>query len=148
MHPETVEGLLEEGVLAESGLSSKATAAVGASEQARWQGHGVYEREGGVVRSQREQFLPNALLYLPEVCSLPAEGGAVDLSEGGEPFTVVSAEEQMDGLVSVSMPRNSPTISMVRTSSSESLGAGPRLLMHRSLSRSSMRQKTATIKVL
>src|ERR671912_2697925 len=50
--------------------------------------------------------------------------------------------------LSVSMPRNSPTISMVRTSASESFGAGPRWRMRRPLSRSSMRQKTATMKVL
>src|SRR5215218_2546824 len=46
------------------------------------------------------------------------------------------------------MPRNSPTISMVRTSASESFGAGPRWRMRRPLSRWSIRQKTATMKVL
>jgi hypothetical protein len=39
-------------------------------------------------------------------------------------------------------------ISMVRTSASESFGAGPRWRMRRPLSRSSIRQKTATMKVL
>src|SRR5215213_2045084 len=37
---------------------------------------------------------------------------------------------------------------MVSTSASESVGVGPRLLMRRSLRRSSKRQKTATMKVL
>src|SRR5215207_11390745 len=50
--------------------------------------------------------------------------------------------------LSVSSPRNSPTISMVSTSESETLGAGPRWRRRRSLMRSSMRQKTATMKVL
>ena len=49
MHPEAVEGLLEEGVLAEGGFSLEAATAVGASKQARRQRHGVHQREGRVV---------------------------------------------------------------------------------------------------
>ena len=38
MHPEAVEGLLEEGVLAEGGFSLEAATAVGAGKQARCKG--------------------------------------------------------------------------------------------------------------
>ena len=126
MHPEAVEGLLEEGVFAEGGFSLEAATAVGTGEQARWQRHGVHQREGRVVGGEREELLPEALLYLPEVGALTGEGGAVHLAKGWEALGVVWAEEEVDSLESVSMPRNSPTISMVRTSASESFGAGPR----------------------
>jgi hypothetical protein len=148
VHPEAVEGLLQEGVLAEGGLPPEAFAAVGAGEQASRQGHRVAKREGGVVRGPSEELLPEALLDLPEVGRLPSEGGAMDLAERGEPLGVVPPEVAADGLVGVSRPRNSPTISMVMTSASESLGEGPRWRMRSPLSRSSTRQKTATMKVL
>ena len=101
MHPEAVEGLLEEGVLAEGGFSLEAAAAVGAGKQARRQRHGVNQREGRVVGGDGEELLPEALLYLPEVGTLTSEGGAVHLAKGWEPLGVVSAEEEVDGLVGV-----------------------------------------------
>jgi hypothetical protein len=58
VHSETVEGLSEEGVLAEGGLPAESTAAVGASEEARWQGQRVADGEGGVVGSEAEKLLP------------------------------------------------------------------------------------------
>src|SRR5919202_2717668 len=54
MHPKAVEGLLEEGVLAESSLPFEALAAMGSGEQASWQGHRVADGEGGVVRNAGE----------------------------------------------------------------------------------------------
>ncbi len=46
-------------------------------------------------------------------------------------------------------PKNSPTTSMVKTSESQDVGEGPRSPRRpRSAMRSSMRQKTATMKVL
>jgi hypothetical protein len=77
VHPEAVEGLPEEGVLAESGFSSEAPAAVGAGEQARRQGHRVHEREGRVVRGAREKLLPETLLNLLGFFRLPGEGGSM-----------------------------------------------------------------------
>jgi hypothetical protein len=74
---------------------------------------------------KRKELLPELFLELPEVGCPPSEGGAVYLAEGGEPLAVVTAEKRWMPL-SVSSPRNYPTISMVRTSESESLGAGPR----------------------
>ena len=61
---EAVEGLLEEGVLAEGCLAAKALAPVGAGEEARRKRHRVDKRERGVVRSEEEQLLPEALLDL------------------------------------------------------------------------------------
>jgi hypothetical protein len=99
MHPEAVEGLPEKRVLAESSFPFEAPAAVGASEQARWQWHRVHEGEGRVVGSEGEEILPEALLELPEVGGLTGEGGAVDLAEGRKPLGVVASEEEEDGLV-------------------------------------------------
>jgi len=101
MYSEAVEGLLEESIFAESGFSSKAATAVGPSEKARWQRHRVNECEGGVVRGEEEQILPEALLELPEVGCLPGEDGSMYLAEGRKPFSVVTAEEEVDSLVSV-----------------------------------------------
>jgi hypothetical protein len=70
------------------------------------------------------------------------------LGEGREPFSVVTPKEEIDGLVGVDAEELSDDLYMVRTSESESFGAGPRLLMRRPLSRSSIRQKTETMKVL
>jgi hypothetical protein len=101
VYPEAVEGLFEQGIFAESGFSFEAAAAVGAGEQACWQGHRVYQRESGVVRGKEEQFLPEMLLDLPEVGCLTGEGGAVDIAESGEPLGVVAPKEEMDALVGV-----------------------------------------------
>jgi hypothetical protein len=101
VHPEAVEGLLEEGVLAESGLSLKTRAAVGAGEQACRQGKRVRQGEGGVVGSEEEKLLPEALLYLPEIGCLPREGGSMYLAKSGEPFCLVPPEEEVDGPVGV-----------------------------------------------
>ena len=101
VHPETVEGLLEKGVLAESGLPAEAPAAVSASEEARRQGHRVAQGEGGIVGGERKKLLPEALLDLPKVGCLSEEGGPMDLVEGGEPPSVVPAEEEVDALVGV-----------------------------------------------
>ena len=88
MHPEAVEGLLEEGVLTESGFSLEAAAAIGAGEQACRQRHGVHQREGRIVGSKREELLPEVFFDLPEVGRLPSEGSALDLAKSWEPFAV------------------------------------------------------------
>ena len=49
VHPKAVEGLLEEGVLAESGLPFEALAAIGSGEGACWQGHRVADGKRRVV---------------------------------------------------------------------------------------------------
>jgi hypothetical protein len=99
MHPEAVEGLLEEGILTESGLSPEATATVSAGEQARRQGHRVAKGEGRVVGDEGKKLLPEVFLDLPEVGSLTAEGGAVHFTECGEPLTVMTPEVTKDRLV-------------------------------------------------
>ena len=92
MHPEAVEGLPEEGVLAEGGLSPEALAAVGPGEQARRQGERVHQGEAGVVRGFGQEVLPKALLNLPEVRRLPGEGGAMHPPEVREEVGVVAPE--------------------------------------------------------
>lgn len=63
VHPETVEGLPEKGILAESCLPTKALAPVGSGEQARRQRHRVADSEGRVVGArarnscQRSSFI-------------------------------------------------------------------------------------------
>jgi hypothetical protein len=63
VHPEAVEGLLEEGVLAESCLPFEARAAMGSGEQAHCQGHRVADGEGRVVRNADEELSPEEFLY-------------------------------------------------------------------------------------
>jgi hypothetical protein len=92
VHPEAVEGLLEEGVLAESGLSFEARAAMGSGEQAHWQGHRVADGEGRVVRNADEELSPEEFLDLPQVRCLPGEGGAMHLPEVREEVGVVAPE--------------------------------------------------------
>jgi hypothetical protein len=53
------------------------------------------------VRGERKELLPEALLDLPEVGRLATEGGPMHLTEGGEPFAVVTAEEEADALVGI-----------------------------------------------
>ncbi len=76
-----VEGLLEEGVLAESGLPFEARAAIGSGEQAHRQGHRVAHGEGRIVRNADEELSPEEFLDLPQVRCLPGEGGAMHTSE-------------------------------------------------------------------
>ena len=99
VHPKAVEGLPEQGVLAESGLPAESTATVGSGEQARRQRERVRQSEGRVVGSEGEKLLPEVLLDLEEVGRLPSEGGAVDDPERGEPLCVVPSEEEADCLV-------------------------------------------------
>jgi hypothetical protein len=101
VYPKAVEGLPEQGVLAESGLSAESTAAVSACEQARRQGHRVADGERGVMGGERKELLPEALFDLPEVGSLAAECGPMYLTEGGEPFSIVTTKEEVDGLVGI-----------------------------------------------
>jgi hypothetical protein len=64
VHPEAVEGLLEEVILAEGGLSPEATATVSAGKRARWQGHRVADGEDRVVGSEREKLLPERRSFI------------------------------------------------------------------------------------
>src|SRR5215207_3049619 len=101
VHPEAVEGLPEQRILTEVRLSLEALAAVGASEEARRQGHRIDESKGRVVRCECKEILPEALLDLPEVGRLAAESGPMHLAKGGKPLCVVTAEEEVDVLVGV-----------------------------------------------
>ena len=92
VHPEAVEGLPEKRVLAESRLAAKALAPVSAGEEAGRQGHRVADGESRVVRGEREELLPETLLYLPEVCCLPGEGGAMHMHQVREVVGVVAPE--------------------------------------------------------
>jgi hypothetical protein len=138
VHSEAVEGLFEESVLAEGRLSLKTRAAVGAGEQARWQGERVCQGEGGVVGSVGQELLPEDLLELPKVGCLPGEGGAMHPPQVREEVGIVAPEVCKELCISSSIPRNSPTTSMVMTSESHSVGVGPRPRRRpRSLMRSS-----------
>ena len=92
VHPKAVEGLLEEGVLAESGLPAEALAAMGSGEQASRQGHRVADGEDRVVRNAGEELSPEELLGLPQVRCLPGESGAMHVQEVREEVGVVPAE--------------------------------------------------------
>src|SRR5215210_1619635 len=109
MYAESVEGLFEQSVLAESDLTPKARATVSAGEQARWQGHRVADGEGGLVRSNRQKLLPEVFFDLPEVGRLATEGGTVNLTECWKPLTIVPAEvavKRFVGVESQELPDN------------------------------------------
>jgi hypothetical protein len=55
VHPETVEGLSKQRVLAKGRFSLETRAAVGAGEQASRQGHRVTDGEGRIVGSKTEK---------------------------------------------------------------------------------------------
>lgn len=101
MYPEAVEGLLYKGILAESGLSAEAPAAVGAGEEASWQRERIRQGEGEVVGSVGQQLLPEALFDLPQVGCLAGEGDAVDFTQSGEPLAVMTPEVAKDRLIGV-----------------------------------------------
>jgi hypothetical protein len=101
MYTESVEGLPEHSVLAESSFSLEPLAAVGTGKQASWQRHRVANGEGRIIRSEGQKLLPEIFFDLPEVSRLAAEGGAMDLVQGGEPLTVVTPEVTEDRLVGV-----------------------------------------------
>jgi hypothetical protein len=61
MHPKAVEGVLEEGILAEGCLSFETPPAVSASEQACPQRQRVAKREGAIVRGLGQELLPQVL---------------------------------------------------------------------------------------
>jgi hypothetical protein len=101
VYSKAVEGLSEQCILAESGFSFEALAAVGSGEQTRWQGQRVADGEASIVRSESKEFLPKVFLSLPEVGCLPGKGGPMYLAEGRKPFSVVPLEEAVDALVGV-----------------------------------------------
>jgi hypothetical protein len=53
------------------------------------------------VGSESEELSPEELFDLPEVGTLPSEGGPMDLKKCGEPFAVVPSEEEVECLVSI-----------------------------------------------
>ena len=69
VQPEAIEGLPEQHVLAKGRLSAEAFTSVGTSEQACRQGHRVADGEGGVVRGERKELLPEVLR-----CTSPRAG--------------------------------------------------------------------------
>jgi hypothetical protein len=101
VYPKAVEGLPEERIFAKGGLAAEARAAIGAGEKTCRQGHRIADGEGGIMRNEREEILPEALLGLPEVGRLPGGGSPMYLTQSGEPFTVVTAEKEVDSLVGV-----------------------------------------------
>jgi hypothetical protein len=149
VYPKAIEGLPEQRILAKSGLTPETPAAISAGEQARRQGHRIADGEGGVVVGSVDQKrLPEVLFDLPEVGRLPAEGCAMHPHEVREVVGVVAPEVGKELRVFIES-KNSPTISMVMTSESHSVGVGPRARRRpRSATWSSTRHKTAMMKVL
>jgi hypothetical protein len=151
VHPKAVEGLLEEGVLAESGLPFEALAAMGSGEQASWQGQRVADGEGRVVRNAGggEELSPEELLGLPQVRCLPGEGGAMYTSEVREEVSVVAPEVRKELLVFIYSQKLTDDLDgedfrVAERGGRSAPSEAPEVLE----SVISMRQKTATMKVL
>ena len=73
VHTEAVEGLPEEGILAEGRISLEAPTAVSAGEPARRQGHRVADGESGLVRDDGHDLLPEEFLEMTEVGALTSK---------------------------------------------------------------------------
>jgi hypothetical protein len=146
-HPEAVEGLVDKGTLAKSVLLAESTAAVGTGEEAHWQRQRVVYGEGGLVKGVGEKLLPEAFLHLPEVGSLPGEGGAMDEAQRGKPLCVVPSDVAVDTLVGIYTEELSENLYSADLRIRK-LRSGTALADATPLSRSSIRQKTATMKVL
>jgi hypothetical protein len=110
-------------------------------------GEAVQDRDLRVEADLAEQLLAELGFDRPQVGRLPHEDGAVDARKGREP---VAQERRTCSYrpLSVSMPPNSPTHSMVRTSRSARIGLGPRWRSRRPASHSSIRQYTVMSSVL
>jgi len=149
VYSEAVEGLLEESVFAEGGLPAEATAAVGAGEQARWQGERVCQGEGGVVGSVGQELLPEALLDLPEVGCLARESGAVYPPQVREEVSVVAPEVGKKLRIFVEPQELADNLDGddLRVKELRGGSARPRRRPSSAM-RSSMRQKTLRMKVL
>ena len=149
VHSEAVEGLLDESVLAKSGLPTESTAAVGTSEEARWQRQRVADGERRVMGCKRKEFLPEAFLDLPEISSLPSEGGAMDEAQCGKPLAVVPSEVAVECLVGVQTEELSDDLDGEDLRVGEFRG-GAALAQGSSVFEPLVyvRQKTATMKVL
>jgi hypothetical protein len=91
---------------------------------------------------------PQRILGCPQVGRLTSEGGAVDLTQGWEEVRVVAREETVEASISVD-PKELADHLDGEHLASESFGAGPRWRSRlQSLSQSSVKQKTETMKVL
>jgi hypothetical protein len=102
------------------------------------------------MRSEGEKLLPEeALLDLPEVCSLPSEGGAMDEAQRRKPLRIMPSEVAVGCLVGVEPKELSDDLDGEDLRAGEFRGGAA--LAQGSLVfeiRSSMRQKTETMKVL
>jgi hypothetical protein len=102
------------------------------------------------VRCFSQELLPEILFDLPEVCGLPGEGGAMHVQEVRKEVGIVPPEvgQELRILVYPQKLADNFNGEMVSTSESHSVVVGPRALRRpKSAMRSSMRQKTLTMKV-
>jgi hypothetical protein len=99
MGTQPVEGLLAHLVVAEGRFFGQPSATVGSGKVASGHRETVDQGHLGIEAYPAEQVLPEHLFYGPEIGRLPSEGGAMDRAQSGDPLSVVSVEEEEDGLV-------------------------------------------------
>ena len=148
MGAEPVEGLLAHLVVAEGALLRQDAAAVSSGETASRHGETVDQGDPRVLADPVEQMTPQPLFEDPKVGHLAREGGAVHSAQSREPLAVVTSKVGVKVLLGV-YPQELAHHLMVKTSESQSSGVGPHWRGgFCPWTQSSVRQKTATMKVL
>jgi hypothetical protein len=100
------------------------------------------------VGNEEEKLLPETLLSFPQIGGLPGEGGAMHTFEVREEVGVVASEVRKEFRVFIEPQELTDDLDSEYFAVAESR-SGSRTLRRPSLAtRSSMRQKTATMKVL
>jgi hypothetical protein len=130
-------------VTAEGGQPGQPAAAVGAAEAADRDREAIQDRDLRIEAELAEQLLAELSLERAQVGRLAGEGRGVDAAQAGSQ-SPQERRKHSNRPLSVLMPQNSPTHSMVRTSLSARIGLGPCWRSRRPPSHSSTRQYTVS----
>ena len=107
VNAQSVEGLLRHVVVSIRGVFPETATPLRASEPTDRHGEAVDDGDLWIRVDTRQDVLPQALLEVPQVRSLPSERRAMDRSERGEPRGVVTAEVVEDALVGINAEEGS-----------------------------------------
>ena len=113
-------------VISECCLFSQSTTAGGSNKSTQRGQKATRQRDLAIKRHQSQQFLPDPRFDFPEIGCLTSKRRMMDTPDGWKPVRMM-LEENVHPL-SVSIPWNSPMLSIVITSLALNLGFGPHFL--------------------